>query len=92
LNKIPTIEDTERHLPSWTNYLAIIFAVVLAVLFLKTVLKALRTIYESISISADSMCTLNEVMQDEEAYYKQNESEYIPRAFVPLVRTAHAIH
>jgi hypothetical protein len=38
------------------------------------------------------MCTLIEVMQDEEAYYKQSESEYIPRAFVPLVRTAHAIH
>jgi hypothetical protein len=55
-------------------------------------LKALRAIYESISIPADSICTLNEAMQDEEAYYKKSESEYIPRAFVPLVHTAHAIH
>jgi hypothetical protein len=92
LNKIPTNDDTEGHLPSWNNFIAITFTVILAVLFLKTVLKALRAIYESISIPADSICTLNEAMQDEEAYYKQSESEYIPRAFVPLVHTAHAIH
>jgi hypothetical protein len=52
LNKMPTIDDTEGHLPLWKNYLAIIFAV----------------IYESISISADIMCTLNKVVQDAEAY------------------------
>jgi hypothetical protein len=92
LKKIPTNDDKEGHLPSWNNFIAIIFAVILAVLFLKTVLKALRAIYESISIPADSICTLNEAMQDEEAYYKQSESECIPRAFVPLVHTAHAIH
>jgi hypothetical protein len=92
MNKIPTNDATEGHLPSWNTFIAIIFAVILAVLFLKTVLKALHAIYESIIIPADSICTLNEAMQDEEAYYKQSESEYIPRAFVPLVHTAHAIH
>jgi hypothetical protein len=59
LNKIPTNNNTEDHLPSWKFFIAIIFAVILAVLFLKTVLKALRAIYESISIPADSICTLN---------------------------------
>jgi hypothetical protein len=45
LNKILTNDDTEGHLPSWNNFIAIIFAVILSVLFLKTVLKALRAIY-----------------------------------------------
>jgi hypothetical protein len=92
LNKIPTNNDIEGHLPSWSNYIAIIFAVIRAVLFLRTVLKALCAIYESISIPADSICTLNEAMQYDESYYKQSKSEYIPCAFVTLVRTAHTIH
>jgi hypothetical protein len=92
MNRMPTNDDTEGHLPLWTNYLAIIFALILAVLFLKTVLKALLAIYESTSIPDDCICKLNEAMQNKEVYYKQSESEYIPRAFVPLICTAHAIH
>jgi hypothetical protein len=91
LNNQPKIDETDHHLPSSLNFLGIIVGIFLAVLFLNKIFEMLREIFESISTIAESICASNETQQDEEGYYKRYESERVPRVFVPLALTIHAI-
>jgi hypothetical protein len=91
LNKQPTINETERHLPSCLNSLGIIVGIYLAVLFLNKIFETLHEIYESISKTAECICASNDTLQDEEGYYKRDESEHLPRVFLPLARTIQAV-
>jgi hypothetical protein len=91
LNNQPTIDKTEHHLPLSLNLLGIIVGMFLAVLFLNKIFETLRKIYESIGTIAESICESNKTQQDEKGYYKRDESERVPRVFVPLVLTIHII-
>jgi hypothetical protein len=84
-------DETDHHLPSSLNSTGIIVGIFLAVLFLNKIFETLPEIYESISTTAESICASNETQQDKEGYYKRNESEQVPRVFVPLALTSHAI-
>jgi hypothetical protein len=91
LNKQLTINKTEQHLPSCLNSFRIIVGIFLAVLFLNKIFETLREIYESISKTAECICASNDTLQDEERYYKRDESEHLPRVFLPLARTIQAV-
>jgi hypothetical protein len=91
LNNQLTINETEHHIPLSSNFLGIILGIFLEVLFLNKIFETLRKIYESISTIAESICASNETQQDKEGYYKQDESERVPRVFLPLTLTIHAI-
>jgi hypothetical protein len=90
-NNEPKFDEKNHNLPSSLNLIGIIVGIFLAVLFLNKIFETLREIYESISKIAESSCATNETQQDEEGYYKRNASEKVPRVFVPLAFTTHAI-
>jgi hypothetical protein len=73
----PKTNKTDHHLHSSLNSTGIIVGIFLAVLFLNKIFETLREIYEIISTIAESICASNETQQDEEGYYKRNESEQV---------------
>jgi hypothetical protein len=90
-NNQPKTDETDHHLPSSLNSTGIIVGIFLVIRFLNKIFEMLHEIYESISTIAESICASNETQQDEEGYYKRNESGQVPRVFVPLALTFHAI-
>jgi hypothetical protein len=90
-NNQPKFDEKNHNIPSSLNLIGTIVGIFLAVLFLNKIFKTLREIYESISKIAESICATNESQQDEEGYYNRNASEKVPRVFVQLTLTTHAI-
>jgi hypothetical protein len=91
LYKQPTINETERHLPSCLNSFGIIVGICFAVRFLNKIFETLREIYESISKTAECICASNDTLQDEEGYHKREEREHLPRVSLPFARTIQAV-